>query len=245
MRPVLLRIGSLSIRSYTAMLYLGIVLGVYAQLHVASLISIDQTRTLAATMLLLTAALLGARLLFVASHWSAYRGDPQRIWRFSEGGASMYGGLLLAIPLSQPLLRAVGLPFGAFWDTASFTMLIGLPITRVGCLLNGCCCGRPTSSWLGFDLPNHRGVRQRRIPVQILDAAWGLVVLTGTAALSGRAPFRGALLLYALGGYGAGRILLESLREERDRIGSLSINRALSTVFVTVSVVALAFASWR
>jgi len=71
MRPVLLRIGSLSIRSYTAMLYLGIVLGVYAQLHVASLISIDQTRTLAATMLLLTAALLGARLHFVSSNCRA------------------------------------------------------------------------------------------------------------------------------------------------------------------------------
>jgi Prolipoprotein diacylglyceryl transferase/Concanavalin A-like lectin/glucanases superfamily len=80
-----------------------------------------------------------------------------RIWRRSEGGMAMYGGLIVTVPLSFPLLRAMQLPFGEFWDAATVTILLGMVFTRIGCLLNGCCAGRPTSAWLGLNLPDHRG----------------------------------------------------------------------------------------
>jgi prolipoprotein diacylglyceryltransferase len=77
---------------------------------------------------------------------------------------------------------------------------------------------------------------QRRIPLQALEAAWGLGVLAGACGLWNRRSFDGALLLYALGAYGAGRILLESLRDETDRVGGMSVHRAISTGFVAVAL---------
>lgn len=231
------------IHSYPVMLYVGIVLGVEVQLYAARSIGVDVIAALAATLTLLTTALLGARLLHAATNWPTYRRDPRRILQFSTGGASMYGGLLLAVPLSVPLLAALGIPFGTFWDLASFTMLVGMIVTRIGCFLNGCCAGRPTSGWWGIDLQDYRGTWQRRIPAQALEALWGCLVLAGAALLWRRLSFDGALFLYALGGYGAGRVWLESTRDEQDRVMGMRVHRVISTGFVAIAVGAFA-TSW-
>ncbi len=245
MRRVLFRWFGRPVHSYPAMLYLGTVLGIYVQLYAALSMRFDAASTLTAALLLLTIALLGARVLHVTANWRVYRERPRQIFRFSNGGASMYGGLLLAFPLSLPLLAALGLPFGAFWDMASLTILVGMVVTRVGCLLNGCCAGRPTSGWWGINLPNYKGVWRRRVPVQILEIAWGLIVLAGAVLLWGRLFFQGALFLYTIGAYGAGRIVLESMRDEQDRIMGVSMHKAISTGFVAISLCAFAIAWLR
>jgi phosphatidylglycerol:prolipoprotein diacylglycerol transferase len=242
MRRVLFHVGGTPIHSYPAMLYLGIVLGIYAELFAASLIGLDRSRVLAATLILLTAALFGARLLFVAANWPAFRADPRRFWRFADGGASMYGGLLLALPLSLLVLTLLRLPFRSFWDVASLTMLVGMIVTRAGCFLNGCCAGRRTDSWLGMTLRDYRGVSARRFPTPLLEAAWGLLVLAAAAMFWRTRPVPGLLFLAVVGGYALGRALLESTREEQDRVLGLTLHRALSTVFVAVAIVAFALA---
>lgn len=236
MRRVLFRCFSVPIYSFAAMLYTGIVLGIYAQLYAARSAGLDLALTLSATLLLLTAALAGARLLHVISNWRLYRERPGRIFRFVDGGAAMYGGLLLAVPLSFALLPVLGVPLGAYWDTATFAMLVGMIITRGGCFLNGCCAGRPTSSWWGINLPNYKGVWRRRIPMQILESVSGTIVLAATVLLWRRLPFKGALFLFALGAYCAGRIVLESMRDELDRVMGMSVHKTISTGFVALSL---------
>ncbi len=208
MRRVLFRCFGRPIYSYPAMVYLGLLAGVYVQLFAALSIGVDTGATLTATLILVATALIGARLLYVAPRWPAFRKQPSRVLRFSEGGASMYGGILLAFPLSFPLLAMLGIPFGVFWDLASLTILVGMVITRVGCFLNGCCAGRPSSGRWAVWLPNDKGIWQRRIPTQLLEIAWSLVVLAGAAVLWGRLPFHGALFFYTIGAYGAGRVVL-------------------------------------
>ena len=245
MHRVLFHFCGISIYSYPAMLYVGIVLGIYAELYAATSIGLDVPATLTATLALLATALLGARLLHVLTHWSLYRRDPDRILRCSDGGASMYGGLLLAFPASFPVLAMLNLPFATFWDLVSFTMLVGMIVTRAGCFLNGCCAGRPTSHWWGWNLPNYKGVWRRRIPVQILEAIWGTLVLTGGIVLWGSQPFQGALFLYAIGAYGLGRIVLESMRDEQDRVRGISVHKLISSGLIAASLGAFAIGWWH
>lgn len=242
MRRVLFYVGSVPVYAYAAMLYVGTVCGIYVELYVATLIQVDPGRVLAATVLLFASALAGARLLFVISHWEYYRGDIRRMARSSEGGASMYGGLLVAVPLSPFLLAKLGIPLGAFWDLASFTLLVGMIFTRIGCLLNGCCCGRPTDGWLGLELADHRGVRVRRIPTQLLEAGWAATVLVGGLALWDIGlPFSGSLFLYSLGTYSLGRIVLEKTRQRQDCVRSVLLHSAISVGFVIISLGAFMF----
>ena len=155
-----------------------------------------------------------------------------------EGGAAQYGGLLVVLPLSVPLLIALRLPIAAFWDVATFTILVGMIFTRVGCLLNGCCAGRPVKRW-GVCLPNHRGVWERRIPTQCLEAAWASMLLGGATAAWSRLPFPGALFLLVAGGYATGRLALESAREHRQGNARFTVHHALSLVIAVLSFAAL------
>ncbi len=245
MRRVLFHFFGIPIYSYPAMLYLGIVLGIYAELYAAESIGMPLRSTLFATLILLSLALLGARLLHVLPLWHIYSHNLKRILHFSNGGASMYGGLLVAVPASFPLLAAFDLPFGGFWDVASFTMLIGMVVTRVGCFLNGCCCGRPTLGWWGLNLPNHQGVWRKRNPMQLWEAAWGVVVLVGGTAVWSQRPFEGALFFYAIGAYGLGRLLLESFRDTQNWVRGISVHKAISVGLMTVSISVFATAWLR
>jgi phosphatidylglycerol:prolipoprotein diacylglycerol transferase len=190
-----------------------LVAGVVAGNVAAHAAQIDALRVFVATLTLIPVCLVGARLLYVASNWKQYHHDRARIWDRSDGGLSMLGGLPLAIPISVPLLASIGIPFAVFWDVAAFTILTGMVLTRVGCLLNGCCSGRSCGSWFGLNLPDHRGVWMRRIPTQCLEAGWALILLGGAAAAWRFAPFPGAIFLAVMGAYALGRLVLESMRE--------------------------------
>ena len=239
MRRVLFHWHGVKIYSYPAMLYLGLVFGVVAGNYAANLAGLNSARVFVATLLLLIPALIGARLLFVGSHWEIYRREPRRIWRRSEGGAALYGGLPLSLLASVPLLGALQVPFGAFWDVATFTILVGMIFGRFGCLLHGCCSGRPTEGRFALCLANHQGTWQRRIPTQLLEAGWAAVLLAGAVAFWDQMPFPGALFLYALAGYGLGRFVLESTREEQDKVGKITIHRLISAVLLGLSLTTL------
>jgi len=224
------------------MLYLGCTAGVLAGAARAASDGLPTGDVAAATTVLLVPALAGARLLFVARHLDRYRGDPRRIWRRADGGAALYGGLLLALPVSIPVLAAWDLPFWGFWDAAAVTMLVGLIFTRFGCLANGCCAGRPTSGPLGLRLADHRGVVEPRIPAPLLEAGWAAVVLAGALALDPARAFPGATFAAVVAAYAAGRLVLESLRAEAGE-GRAPHANALISAALLAGAAALAVAA--
>lgn len=115
----------------------------------------------------------------------------------------------------QPLLPAL--------DLVALALATALAVGRVGCLMSGCCHGRP-HRWgvcygyrhvaAGF-APHLRGVRL--FPVQALASLWLVVIiLVGSALVLTAAPAGSALVWYVTA-YGAGRFLLEFLRGDGGR----------------------------
>jgi phosphatidylglycerol---prolipoprotein diacylglyceryl transferase len=180
--------------AYPAFLYAGCVAGVLAGAAAAHASGLDAAQVAAATIVLLVPALAGSRLLYVAQHPDRFRREPQRIWRRSDGGASLLGGLVLSVACSGAVLALFDLPFWRFWDAAAITMLVGLALTRVGCLLHGCCAGR-----VG------------RVPTQLAESAWAVVVLV--VALAAREELSpGVLVAGVVTAYAALRVALEPSR---------------------------------
>lgn len=238
MRPVLFHWRGYRVWSYPAMLYVGCVFGIVGGNAAAHASGLDAFRVWMATFVLLGVALIGARLLFVVTHWSFFRNDLRRIWDRTEGGAAQYGGLLLAVPASWPLLSALSVPFGAFWDVGVLTILIGMIFTRMGCQLNGCCAGRPVKTF-GLILPNHRGVWQRRVPTQGLEGAFAAVLLFAGLSVWPRLPFPGALFLLMAGAYATGRMVLESARERPAGASAFTVQHGISLFIMIVSFTGL------
>jgi phosphatidylglycerol:prolipoprotein diacylglycerol transferase len=240
MRRILFRWRGLTVWSYPAFLWAGLVTAVVTGNVAAHAARIDAFRTLIAMHLLIVPALLGARLLYVASSWRRHRADRRRIFSRQQGGAAMYGALPVMLALSLPLLAALDLPFGAFWDVAGIAILAGMIVTRVGCLLNGCCAGRPSPAGLGLHLPDDAGVWERRVPTQLLEAGWAAVLLVGAVSIWRRLPFPGALFLCVAAGYASGRLALESFRQRRPGTGRLTLHHAISFALVVSSLATLA-----
>jgi phosphatidylglycerol---prolipoprotein diacylglyceryl transferase len=238
MRPILFRWRGLTIPSYPAMLYLGLVAGVAAGNLAAHAAGLDALRVYIATCLLIVPALMGARLLHVALHGSLYRANLRRIWNRNDGGAAQYGGLI-AVPLSVPMLAALRLPFGAFWDVATLTILVGMIFGRVGCLLQGCCAGRPSEAWCSVYLPNHAGVWEKRFPTQCFEALWAAALLAAVLSVWHWLPFPGAVFLLVTAGYASGRVVMEFFREQQPGAGSFSVYHGFSVALFLLSLATL------
>jgi len=243
MRRILFRWRNLTVWSYPAMLYVGLVAGVFVGNLAAHKTGADARRVFIATLVLIPPAIAGARLLYVAAHWSEYRDNTARIWNREEGGMAMYGGLPIMLLLSMPVLAALDLSFGAFWDIAVLTIMTGLALTKVGCLLNGCCAGRLSKSRAAVALANVRGECEQRLPVQVFESLWAVVMVAGGSLLLGRLPFDGALFLIVAGVYATGRMALESLREREHAAQRFDIGRTVSALTVACTA-ALLIVQW-
>jgi phosphatidylglycerol:prolipoprotein diacylglycerol transferase len=228
MRPTLVIWRDFRIPSYVVMLYLGLLAGTYSAYAAGRAEGLSGEPLAGAILALLVAAVLGARLAFVAGQWPAFRSQPRRILpRGREGGAVAYGALV-SVPVSLPLLVVLGLPVASFWDAGAFGFLAAVICLRIGCLMNGCCCGRIA----------------RRIPTQLLEAGWAAVLLVGAVLTVDRMPFAGALFVSTLAAYAAGRFLIDFGRDAPRGFGGLTVAQACSVGFVLLSVAFLVAASW-
>lgn len=204
---------------YLLLLYCGCVAGIYLGSRTAESIGLNQWRFAAASIALTAVGLVGAR-------WF-------HRWRTGHrGGAAVYGGLLTIVPASIPVLAIADLPFGLYWDAAALSMLVGLIATKFGCAMKGCCAGRETSGPFGVASRNAKGEIRKRYPAQLLEAAWAAAI----AAMVWRTA--GARFAMTLIAYGAGRLVLERIREETVSRGS---NDRISSALVVAGSALYAF----
>jgi prolipoprotein diacylglyceryltransferase len=240
MARVLVEWRGIRIWSYPAMLYVGLVTGVFLQFLVARQSGLPALRVYLATLALLPLALAGSRFLFVVTHWPEFREARHRIWRWGEGGLAMYGGVPVMLIASIALLPLFGVPFWPFWDSAVFCIFPGMAFARIGCVLNGCCAGRPTRSRFGMWLADGTGRRERRLPVQLLEFAAAVLLLVACWSIRNALPRPGMLFMAAAAGYGAMRLVLQPLRREREFARRLDVQAAISIVLIVIGISALA-----
>jgi phosphatidylglycerol---prolipoprotein diacylglyceryl transferase len=145
MYPTLHHSDHLLVRSYGLALVLSFVVGFLLAHMRARRAGVDRRHLSRLCMLILFSAVIGSRALHVAEHASTYAADPWRSLRIGDGGLSMLGGLPLALLVSFLYLRAIGEPFAKLADVCAPSIALGEAITRIGCFLNGCCFGTPST----------------------------------------------------------------------------------------------------
>ena len=239
MRRILFEWRGIRIYSYPAMLYLGLVSGVILQTLVSERAGLPTARIYFATLTLIPIALAGSRVLHVAANWQKYRAMPHLIWKRGEGGLAMYGGVPFMIVASIPVVAAYGLPFWTFWDTAVFCIFPGMAFARVGCLLNGCCSGQPTTGRLAMWLPDERGHWTWRVPMQMLELGVAAIVLAFAWLAVDRFGEPGQLFLSTVIAYAAARLLLQNLRTHRERAARVDLHAAISVTLIVLAITAM------
>ena len=181
--------------------------------------------------------LAGARLGIVILDWRRYSSDWQQI--FSLYGTGFQGGLVVGILAAFALARVLRVSFWGLADLFAPGLALGQAIGRVGCLLNGCCYGRPTDSFLAMYLPDWGGEWAWRYPTQIMHSAANLLILALLLSVDKHKPFKGfVFLLYALL-YSTQRLLIDFLRATGPTVAGLRATQVMSAATILVTGIVL------
>jgi phosphatidylglycerol:prolipoprotein diacylglycerol transferase len=250
MHPILFEIGNWPVYSYGVLLALAYLAGLQLAVFRAKRAGVDPARIMDLGIYLIIAALIGAKLMLVIVDFRYFQAQPRELLSLVRAGGVFYGGLLAAFATGMWLVGKYKLPVWTTADLIAPGIALGHVVGRLGCLLAGCCYGKPTGvAWAitftdpvasvnvgtPLQIPLH--------PTQIYDAGAELLILFVLLLTERRGrPFPGRtfwlyMLLYAISRY-----VIEIYRgDPRGIIIGLSTSQFVSVVLVPVSMYML----WR
>lgn len=176
-------------------------------------------------------SIIGARIYYVVFAWDFYKDDLLSIFKLRNGGMAIYGGVIAAfitlfvyckLKKKNPLL--IG-------DTCMPGLILGQAIGRWGNFMNREVFGEYYDGLFSMQLPV-AAVRSRDIsdniaahipeganyinvhPTFLYESVWNLLVMILLLVFRKHKKFDGELCLLYLGGYGAGRFVIEGIRTD-------------------------------
>lgn len=134
------------IRGYGLMLLVAIVSSVQLAIARAAKFRLDADTVYRLAMWLFVGGIIGARLFFVIQKWDQFpKGNfvafLSSAVNVAEGGLVVYGSLIGATIAGVTFVSRHGLSIWKTADLVAPSLLLGLAIGRIGCLMNGCCYG--------------------------------------------------------------------------------------------------------
>jgi len=137
--------GPIYIHSFGVMIALGILMFIWLiqrDPRFNTLFTIDQFHSVLSYGIL--AGVVGGRILYVISSWDTIT-YPLEIFEIWRGGFSIFGSILGVVIMLPIYLRMHHIPILPFFDLTAVYAPVIQAFARIGCLLAGCCYGKPTS----------------------------------------------------------------------------------------------------
>jgi phosphatidylglycerol---prolipoprotein diacylglyceryl transferase len=213
--PILFHLGSLPIHSYGVMIALAFLAGLWTATLRARREKIPGECIADVTLWLMLGAIAGARIVYVATYWKEEFADYPltEIFAIWHGGLVYYGGLLGATIAGAIYIHWKKLPFWKTADVLAPSIALGSFFGRAGCLLNGCCYGRPTDLPWAIRFPaSHPTGGVPVHPTEIYDGLLNLVLYFFLAWLFRRKKFDGQIFATYLLCYAVTRSFVEYFR---------------------------------
>lgn len=246
MHPTLVEIGPVTVYTYGLLLALAYLAGLQLAIWRARGRGLDGARVLDLGIYIIVSALIGAKLLLVIIDVDYFWRNPADLFSIARSGGVFYGGLILAVAVAFWYMRRHRMPLWATCDAFAPAIALGHVIGRFGCLMAGCCYGRPTTlpwgitftdPFAGRELGTPLGVPLH--PTQLYEAGAELVILAFLLAFERKGrPFPGRTFWGYLLLYGVSRFVIEFFRgDERGMVmGWLSTSQFISVLLVPLSL---------
>jgi phosphatidylglycerol---prolipoprotein diacylglyceryl transferase len=173
-RPILLDLPlagglHLVLPAYGTLLVVGMLAAAWASGRYGRLLGMTRLDAFDLGLGLLAGGLIGAHLLYIALDPASYFNDGLAAG-LRRGGLDYYGGLAAAFPAIWLWGRRRGLPFVDLLDFVAPLGALGLAVTRLGCLLNGCCFGVPTRVPWAVRFPPGSLAHRSQVAAGLIDA---------------------------------------------------------------------------
>lgn len=203
----------------------------------------------------LIAAIVGARLYYVAFEWDNYKGDLMKILNVRQGGLAIYGGIIAVCLTLYVYSKVKKVNFLLFLDTAMPGLCFGQMIGRMGNFVNKEAFGSYTDNVFAMsiradaakyipaefvgNMTDIGGVNYIQVhPTFLYEALWTLSLMILLILYFKHRKFDGENFFLYMAGYGVGRAWIEGLRTDQLIIGStgIPVSQLLAAVLVVVGV---------
>ncbi len=215
MHPIAFYFGSLPVRWYGVMMAMAFMAGLWTATRRARLANVSG-EAIADTMLwLMIGSIVGARFVYVTTYWKQEfaNGPFSEVFMIQHGGLVYYGGLIGATLAGIGYLVWKKLPVWKIADILAPSIALGSVFGRVGCLLNGCCYGRPCNLPWAIHFPADHETHGGAVhPTEVYDGLLNLILYIGLAWLFRRRKFDGQVFAMYLIVYSIFRSIAEAFR---------------------------------
>lgn len=240
MKNDLLTIGSFTVHGYGLMIAIGVIAAYMMAEYRAKKKNMDPDNVLSLVIWALVSGYIGSKLLFIITILPDVFKDPsilKNIWQ----GWVVYGGIIGGVIGIMIMCRVKKLDFWQYIDLTAPSMALAQGFGRIGCLLAGCCYGRPATSAFAITFhssafaPNNIALVPTQIISSGLDFANAFVLLW----LDRKKKCDGQIMALYLMFYSTGRFVLEYFRGdlERGSVGVLSTSQFISVFTFILGVV--------
>lgn len=249
MHPILFDFGNFTIYSYGVLLAAAYLLGLQFALMRARARGLDAQRVMDLGIWIIISALVGAKLLLLVVDFRQFTNNPRDLLSLARSGGVFYGGLIAAVVVALLYLRRHKLPLWTTTDVFAPGIALGHIVGRLGCLLAGCCFGKPTTvPWaITFRDPaatanvgTPLGVPLH--PTQLYEAGAEALILAFLLLWEKKGrPFPGRTFWTYMLLYGISRFAIEFYRgDSRGMVfDALSTSQFVSVVLVPLSIAML------
>ncbi len=245
MFPDLISIGPFTIHTYGFFVALGFAVGILTAVKIGKAQRIPSQQVMDMAFVMIVWAIVGSRLFYVLINLSYYKAHPLDIIKLWQGGLVFSGGLVATGVAMLWYLRRHRLSFWSTGDLWAPSLALGQAVGRIGCLMAGCCYGRPAGSSWGLVFTHPKSLAPLNIPLyptQLFEAFSLFLVFLILVFLHGKKKFEGQVFVWYLILHSTVRLFVERFRgDERGLIPGteMSATQLVATLILIGSVVVL------
>jgi len=239
MHPILFKIGGLTFYTYGLIMAVAFIVAYFYLLHLAKISGQDVEFYSNFFFWIMIIGILGAKALYLLVDWRNIISTVKDVVGCIRGGLVWYGGVVAVLLFAYFYARKYRKSYGQVADTVASPAMIGLGIGRWGCLMAGCCYGKPTSlPWAIIypDAPIHH--QMAGIPVHpspIYESIADLLIALISYQVFRRSKRRGISMLVVIMLYATARFLLEFLRADTER-GFVISDKISTSQFISILI---------
>ena len=254
MYPELFKLGPITVYTYGVLLAAAYLLGLRLAMSRAKSRGLDPNRALDLGIAIIISALVGAKLLLLLVDFDRFKQNPAELFSIVRSGGVFYGGLIAAVAVAFWYMWRHKMPLWTTCDVFAPGIALGHAVGRLGCLMAGCCYGRPTSVPWAITFTNPEAAANVGTPLHVAlhptqlyeSAAEALIlVLLLVTEKKGR-PFEGRTFWSYMVLYGISRFVIEFFRgDDRGLVYGFSTSQFISLILVPLAIVMLIYLSRR
>lgn len=233
---------------YGLLIALGVLAAAVLAMRREKAIALPADTAINITLICVPAAIICARIYYVAFSWDYYAAHPDQIFNIRQGGMAIYGGVIGGVLAGYLYCRIRKISFRSGLDLAAPSIALGQAIGRWGNFLNQEAYGRAVHNpRLQFFPVAVQIEGQWRYAAFFYESIWCLL-LAAFLLIGEKKRFfrrRGDLFCAYAFLYGIERALVEGLRTDSLYLGSVRVSQMLSLIAVLAIALGICMRSSR